>query len=160
MTVTEIDIREFQPADAEAFRRLNKEWITQFFTIEEQDRLVLEDPERHILEPGGRIFFAFAADQAVGCCALIPLAQPGVFELAKMAVSPEWQGCGIGRRILEYTIRQARTMGAKSLHLESNSALANAIHLYESLGFVHQAPESHPPSPYARANVFMDLELT
>jgi hypothetical protein len=48
-------------------------------------------------------------------------------------------------------------LGAESLYLETNDRLADAIHLYESLGFRHLPPERIVPSPYARANVYMEL---
>jgi len=99
-----------------------------------------------------------AGDRPVGCCALIPL-KPGVFELAKMSVAEEYRGCGIGRKLLDYTIAQAKALGATSLFLASNRTLANAVHLYESFGFRHLPPEKVAPSPYARSNVFMDLKL-
>jgi putative acetyltransferase len=153
-----ISIRPFQRSDRDAFRELNEEWIGQHFRLEQQDHLVLGDPDTHIIQPGGHIFMACTGDKAVGCCALIPLT-PEVFELGKMTVAQAYRGCGIGRRILEYTIMQARSLGAKSLYLGSNSLLADAIHLYESVGFTHRAPESIPPSPYVRANVFMELQL-
>jgi N-acetylglutamate synthase-like GNAT family acetyltransferase len=91
----------------------------------------------------------------VGCCALIPISSD-VFEVAKMAVAEAWQGRGIGRRVLSYTVEQGRALGAASLYLETNSRLQNAIHLYESLGFEHLPPK---PSPYVRANVFMELRF-
>jgi len=69
------------------------------------------------------------------------------------------QGRGIGRRVLEHAIDQARRIGAKSLFLGSNSRLKSAVHLYESVGFRHVPPESMPPMPYTRANVFMELLL-
>jgi hypothetical protein len=47
----------------------------------------------------------------------------------------------------------------KRLFLGSNSKLGSAVHLYESFGFRHLKPEEIPPSPYARANVFMELDL-
>ena len=80
--------------------------------------------------------------------------EPAAYEVAKMAVAEEWQNRGIGRRVLAYTIEQARVLGAKRLYLETNSKLANAIHLYEALGFRHLPPRH---SPYIRANVFMEL---
>lgn len=76
-----------------------------------------------------------------------------------MAVSPGLRGQGIGRRLLEYTIAQARILGAKGLFLGSNSRLKNAVHLYESLGFRHVPPENLPEMHYARADVFMELSL-
>jgi putative acetyltransferase len=160
LTAAQIAIRPFRPQDAQAFRELNEEWIVKHFGLEETDRKVLNDPDGHVLQPGGHIFMAFSEDgQAVGCCALIPTGEPGVLELAKMSVTPAYRGNGIGRRILEHTIEQARAAGATALILESNDKLANAVHLYESLGFVHRPPETVAPSPYARSNVKMKLQL-
>jgi len=100
----------------------------------------------------------YADSLPVGCAALIPLGQ-GVYELSKMAVSPQFRGRGLGRRLLLHTIAQARLLGATSLFLGSNTRLADAIHLYESVGFRHVPPASFPPNPYTRANVFMQMSL-
>jgi len=154
----EIEIRPLEKGeDATAFRTLNEEWITRYFTLEKMDRETLGNPEK-ILEKGGYIFMVYAGDQAVGCVALIPIGN-GVYELSKMAVSPELRGLGVGRRLLQYAIVQAKQIGARSLFLGSNAKLANAVHLYESVGFRHVAPENIPPMPYTRANVFMELPL-
>jgi putative acetyltransferase len=153
-----LELRPFQPGDAAAFRELNEDWIGKYFTLEEKDRLTLGDPDRNILQTGGHIFMAFLGGRPVGCCALISEG-PGVFELSKMAVAEELRGRGIGRQILNYTLAQARILGARRLVLGSNTRLANAVHLYEALGFRHIPPERLEPSPYARANVFMELDL-
>jgi putative acetyltransferase len=154
----DIHIRTFQPSDADAFRTLSEEWIAPNFGIEAEDRLTLDDPQGHILEPGGQIFMVVDGEKPIGCCALIPL-RPGVFEVAKMSITQSYRGNGIGRKVLAHAIEQAKLLGADSLYLESSAKLADAIHLYESLGFRHLPPEKVTPSPYARANVFMDLQL-
>jgi putative acetyltransferase len=159
MNTPDIQIRPFQAGDALAFRELNEEWIALYFGIEEHDRVQLGDPEGHILRPGGHIFMAVANQVPIGCCALIKT-QPGVFELAKMAVTRQYRGFGIGRKLLEYTIEQAKALGANFLHLGSNTKLANTVHLYESFGFRHLPSEKIAPSPYVRANVFMELDLS
>ena len=69
------------------------------------------------------------------------------------------QGAGIGRRLLETTVTQARALGATRLYLETNSKLAPALRLYESMGFRRLPPERVTPSPYARSNVSMELSL-
>ena len=144
--------------DATAFRTLNEEWITRYFTLEPKDRETLNDPENTILKKGGQIFMAYADGQAVGCVALIPTAE-GVLELSKMAVSPAMRGLGIGRRLLAHAVEEARSLGAKSLFLGSNARLENAVHLYESIGFRHVPPERLPNMAYTRANVFMEMPL-
>jgi GNAT superfamily N-acetyltransferase len=150
-----IELRPYQAGDAEAFRTLNEWWIRKYFGIEEHDNDMLLDPEGYVLAKGGHVFFAVADCVAVGCCALIAM-EPGVYEVAKMAVDESLQGAGIGRTLLSYTVEQGRKLGARSLYLETNSKLSNAIHLYESLGFEHLPPR---PSPYSRANVFMELRF-
>ena len=155
----EIDIRSLEKGeDATAFRTLNEEWITRYFTLEEKDQETLGNPEKMILEKGGYIFMVYADNQAVGCVALIPIGN-GIYELSKMAVSPGLRGLGIGRRLLQHAITEAKRIGAKSLFLGSNAKLKNAVHLYESVGFRHVAPENIPPMPYTRANVFMEMPL-
>lgn len=154
-----VEIRPFQTGeDATAFRTLNEEWITRYFTLEPMDRENLEDPEGRILRKGGHIFMAYFGRQAVGCVALIPM-QGGVYELSKMAVAPEMRGLGIGRKLLEHAIAEAKRIGAKSLFLGSNSRLQNAVHLYESVGFRHVPAQNLPEMPYVRANVFMEMPL-
>ncbi|WP_031499666.1 GNAT family N-acetyltransferase [Bryobacter aggregatus] len=152
-------IREFEAQDAGAFRALNEAWITKYFTLEEPDRQVLDNPVGEILEHGGKILMAFADGVPVGCCALIPLS-PGVFEVAKMAVAEQLRGQGIGKKLMARTIECAKQLGATALELGSNRKLLSAIRLYESFGFRHTPPEKVPPSPYERADVHMDLDLS
>jgi putative acetyltransferase len=151
-----IEIRPYRVGDGIAFREMNEDWIEKYFGLEEQDRIMLGDPEKYILRPGGHIFMAISGEDAVGCCALVAI-RPGVFEVAKMTVAEAYRGQGLGRRLLAYTIAQGKALGATSLYLESGTKLVDAIHLYEALGFQHLPPERVVPSPYKRANVFMEL---
>ena len=152
------EVRVFQPGDEEAFRKLNEAWIAKYFRLEDKDRETLEDPHRYFLEPGGQIFMAVCDSERIGCCALIPMEEQ-CMELAKMAVAEQARGQGIGRKLLDYAIEYARERGVRRLYLETNNSLVNAIHLYESVGFRHLPPERIQPSPYARANVYMEMNL-
>ena len=136
----------------EAFKTLNIEWLEKYFNIEPIDHQVLSHPEK-IIEAGGHIFFACQGTEAVGTCALIRKDQR--FELSKMAVSQAFQQQGIGRRLLMVAIQKFETYPLHTMYLETNSILVPAITLYESLGFVH-AQRPGGPSPYERANVFMN----
>ncbi|MCY1694478.1 GNAT family N-acetyltransferase [Curtobacterium sp. SL109] len=146
------------PADADAFRTLNEAWITRFFTLEDADRAILGDPAGCIIEPGGAVFIARLGDEVVGCVGIAPEGE-GVFELVKMAVSAEHQGHGTGRRLIRAAIDRARALGAQRITLETNSALASAVHLYETSGFRHLTADERHPSPYVRADVAMVLDL-
>ena len=150
--------REFQWGDEAAFRNLNEEWIRQYFVMEPKDEASLADPQRTILDGGGRIFFAVRDKEPIGCCALLPIS-PGEFEVAKMTVRESERRGGVGRQLLEKVISEARSAGARRLYLETNHQLRGAIRLYELAGFRHLPPERVIPSPYARADVYMELNF-
>jgi GNAT superfamily N-acetyltransferase len=137
---------------------MNEDWIRRYFVLETKDEASFADPQTSILRRGGRILFAVMNEEVVGCCALVAMG-PGEFEVAKMAVAESSQRAGVGRYLLEQTIRAAHELGASRLYLETNKILTPAIRLYESVGFQHLAPERVVPSPYARANVFMEMLL-
>ncbi len=158
-----IRVRQFRTGDEGAFRRLNEEWITAFFRLEEKDKEMFADPKSVVLDKGGFIFLAEreTADggaEVIGCCALRPMG-PREFEVSKMAVAPALRGSGVGREILQHTIDFARANGTLRLYIETSHKLPNAIHLYESVGFVHIPAERVVPSPYVRADIFMELLL-
>src|SRR3984885_1081350 len=155
---SEIGIRQFQAGDAAPFRRLNEKWIPRYFRIEAKEELILADPQRTILDPGGRIFFATAGERCVGCCALIRT-RDKEFEVGKMVVEPPYQGSGIGRKLLHAAIEEGRNAGAQRLYLETNHMLTPAIRLYESMGFNPIEADRIIPSPYVRADVYMELIL-
>jgi len=153
MSITRI--LDYTPAHQPAFRALNEEWITQFFVMETPDYQMLDEPDRYILEPGGVILMAEHQGQLVGTCALLSEGH-GVFELAKMAVSPAAQGLGIGFALGQAAISKARQLGACQIELLSNSRLQPALALYGKLGFRHVPV---PVSPYQRTDVKMVLDL-
>ena len=153
-----MEIRDFEPGYADAFKALNVAWITRHFVMEPKDEELLNDPAGKIIAKGGLIPFAIVDGEPVGCCAMSPMADGG-FELTKMAVSEAHRRRGIARAIIEACIDRARSRGASRLYLESGVELEPAIALYESLDFVHLAPERRPWSPYARVSVWMEKML-
>jgi GNAT superfamily N-acetyltransferase len=152
----DVKIVPYQPKYKEAFQKLNEEWIKTYFKIEEPDRIALENPKKYILDRGGFIYVAILDDKPVGVCALMKRDDLNCYELAKMAVSPKAQGKNIGFMLGNAIIEKAISLKAKSLFLESNTILKPAIRLYEKLGFKKIVG---PPTPYARCNIQMELEL-
>jgi putative acetyltransferase len=151
-----MEIVDYRPELAGAFKALNEAWITQLFQLEPKDVEVLGDPDGKVIGPGGRIVFVLDAGEAVGCCALMAMPDGG-FEVAKMAVAEAYKGRGLGRLLMAACVERARAAGAPRLYLETNSALAPALGLYRSFGFTDVAPPA--PSPYARADVTLELRL-
>lgn len=136
---TGLVIREFSDALAPAFHDINAEWIDTMFRMEDTDREVLQNPRHRIIDTGGTILFVEAAGLGiVGACALQKTGERQ-FELTKMGVRESARGRKAGEFLLEAIIARAHAMGADMLYLLTNALCAPAIHLYEKLGFVHDA---------------------
>lgn len=152
----EITIVGFDEKYSADFARLNYEWIDEYFGAEQHDREILDDPLHHIIEAGGEIFFALIDGKVVGTAAMID-APNKVSELAKMAVSPDFQGRGIADKLMAACIGYARAAGKRKIWLESNTKLAPAIKLYRKHGFVETPLVKN--SLYSRCNIQMELAI-
>lgn len=132
-------LRVFDDGLAREFHDINAEWITAMFALEATDREVLENPRAKIVDPGGAILFVEAPGLGVvGTCALQKTG-PASFELTKMGVREVARGLKAGEFLLDAAIARAQAMGADPLYLLTNRKCAAAIHLYEKLGFAHDA---------------------
>ncbi|WP_082434911.1 GNAT family N-acetyltransferase [Pedobacter sp. Hv1] len=152
-----IEIVDYQPKYNASFRALNEEWISNYFKMEAKDYESLDQPEAYILAKGGHIKVALFNNEPVGVCALIKLTNHAYdYELAKMAVSPKVQGKNIGYLLGQAIVEKAKSLGATTLYLESNTILKPAINLYHKLGF--ERVEGHT-SPYERSDIQMLLHL-
>jgi putative acetyltransferase len=155
--MNDVQITPYSPAYQADFKRINVEWISDLFTLEPHDLEQLDQPEDHILPNGGIILLALKNGEVLGSVAMInttKLGAPLEFELAKMAVSKDARGLGIGRLLCEAAVDFAQKAGAHRVWLESNKKAAVAVQLYLSVGFVHIPLR---PSPYTRADVCMEL---
>lgn len=151
-----VEIIDYTPEYAQAFRDINVEWIGQYFVMEDADYQALDHPQTYILDSGGHILVALYNGVPLGVVAMIKIDDQS-YELAKMGVRPTAQGKGIGYLLGEAVKQKAKTLGAKRLYLESNTKLQPAIRLYYKLGFEKLA--GHVPTPYARSNIQMELWL-
>jgi len=152
----DFSVHEFTLSDSDDFRDLNYQWLEEYFYIEELDKKVLGNPQKTIIEPGGRIFMGKRNGENIATCALIKADDQRV-ELSKMAVDKRYRSSGLGRQLLHYVLEAFKQSEYETLFLESNSKLVPAIKLYESLGFVHK-PNPTGPSKYDRADVYMEYQ--
>lgn len=151
----QVEIIDYKSEFHDEFKRLNYEWIEKYFKLEEADRQSLNHPNEKILATGGHIYMARFNGEMVGTCALIKV-DDDTYELAKMAVTETAKGKGIGWLLGQAAINKAHELGAKTVFLESNTALAPAINLYQKLGFQKVV---RPSSHYERCNIQMELKL-
>jgi len=139
----------------EHIRTLNYEWLEKYFRLEPGDVVALSDPQIHIIDKGGFIFYVSHNDEIVGVAALLKVTD-AVYELGKMAVTEKYRNMKFGKLLIEHCIRFAETKGIEKLILYSNTKLAPAIHLYKKYGFVEIQLES---GHYERADIKMEKQL-
>lgn len=90
----------------------------------------------HQIEAGG-VFVAELAGTVKGFAAILPR-QDGDFELDALFVEPAAWRQGIGGALVEHCTREAKTAGARSLHVVGNP---HAKGFYEACGFETQGTE-------------------
>jgi ribosomal protein S18 acetylase RimI-like enzyme len=156
MKMAEITIVPYSKEYKECIKTLNYEWLEKYFFVEPDDVEHLSDPQFHIIDKGGHIYFAKYNNEIVGTSSLMKTGI-GEYELAKMAVTEKYKGLGIGKFLLEHCIQEAKNMRAAKLSLFSNTKLTSAIHLYKKYGFIEV------PLPaqihYERADIMMEKYL-
>ena len=85
--------------------------------------------------PNGIVLIAHLDDRAIGCGSLKagPTKPP---EIKRLWVDPDARGLGVGRRLLEALEERAAATGSRSVRLDTNAALTEAIALYRATGYV------------------------
>lgn len=151
-----LTLHDFDDALAHHFHDINAEWIDAMFRMEDTDREVLQHPRARIVDPGGAILFVEAEGLGiVGTCALQKTGDTS-YELTKMGVRESARGRKAGEFLLAAVLERAKALGADPLYLLTNAKCASAIHLYEKLGFRHDAQiMATYGARYARCDVAM-----
>ena len=94
-------------------------------------------------------------DNAVqGLIVLIP--EKNAMLLDNLAVSPVWQGMGIGRKLLEFAEQSARKARYRSIRLYTNEAMTENLTLYARIGY----SETHRGEEKGLRRVYMTKQLT
>lgn len=79
-----------------------------------------------------------AMGRLLGAARLLPAPGDGARQIRQVAVSPEYHGSGLGRRLVSTLERRAAAEGATELWLNSRHT---AYGFYERLGFLPEGPE-------------------
>ena len=106
--------------------------------------------------PDGRLYIAVQDGSTAGCIALKRLG-PGICEMKRLYVRPEFRGRGLARRMAQRLISDARAEGYEFMRLDTIGALMpEAMALYRSLGFNEIPPYYDNPVPGA---TYLELKL-
>jgi putative acetyltransferase len=108
--------------------------------------------------PAGRLLLALWDGEPAGVIALRPLDEPGLCEMKRLYVRPEFRGHHIGRLLAEHVIREAAEIGYSRMRLDTVAGkMDSAIAMYRELGFKETGP--YYQTPVGRT-LFMELALT
>ena len=151
-----IHIIPFEKKYSEDFKNLNVAWLEKYFFVEPHDEEVLGDPDKYIIQPGGNIFFVKDKEDIIGTVALMKV-EEGIYELTKMAITPEHQGKNLGQKLMIHAIEYAKQQDWKRLILYSNRKLQNAVYIYFKYGFEEIPIDQN--NPYSRGDIKMVLDL-
>jgi ribosomal protein S18 acetylase RimI-like enzyme len=106
--------------------------------------------------PNGRLLLAKCGAESAGCVALHSL-EPGVCEIKRLYIRPQFRGTGMGKMLTNTVISEAKAIGYKKVRLDTvEPKMKNAVGLYRALGFREIAP--YRPNPIEGA-MYMELEL-
>lgn len=105
--------------------------------------------------PSGRLLLAFDGEHAIGCVALRPRSAD-TCEMKRLYVRDSHRGTGLGRRLAEAIVLEARDIGYRRMLLDTLPSMDRALSLYLALGFRETEPYYESPVAGTR---FLELRL-
>jgi len=150
-------IRRALPEDHAAVARELADYLSYIgdaLDAEGLDHDIAHWQEEYDGRTGVLLVVADAAGEVVGTAA-VRLLEPGVGELKRMWLRPAWQGRGLGRRLMDACLDEARRLGCRALRLDTQAKLEAAVRLYRAYGFseVARYNDNH------RADIWMERVL-
>src|SRR3984957_7075366 len=131
--------------------------IDRYFDQKEFDAELASLPGKYT-PPDGQLFLACCDDEPAGCVALRRI-DAQACEMKRMFLYPQFQGRGIGRRLGEAVIRDARAAGYATMRLDTSWRQREAQALYSKLGFQRIDPYYDAPPAIIEWLVFFEPPL-
>lgn len=102
--------------------------------------------------PAGHLLLALVDGEVAGCGgfrALHDVDHANACEMKRLYVRPAFRRFGLGRRLAEALMDEARRVGYSAMLLDTLDDMEAARELYATLGFVETAPYYYNPIPGA-----------
>jgi ribosomal protein S18 acetylase RimI-like enzyme len=139
------------PGDLPEVRALFREYADSLgvdLSFQDFDRELASLPGDYV-PPRGALLLAERDGAVAGCVALRPL-EAGVCEMKRLFVRPAFRGARLGRTLAEGILAEGQRLGYARMRLDTLPSMAEAIAMYERLGFVDIPPYRHNPIPGTR----------
>ena len=141
-------IRAAEAADVEAVRELLGEYAAGLGVD-----LSFQNFEAELADPLG--FYELVLLAEGGCVALRRI-DDETCEMKRLYVRDAARGSGLGRRLAEALLAEARARGFRRMLLDTLPTMTAARSLYATLGFVETEPYRYNPVP---GTTFLELSL-
>jgi GNAT superfamily N-acetyltransferase len=106
--------------------------------------------------PEGRLLLAYYDAQLAACVALHKL-EPGICEMKRLYLRPQFRGKGLGRALADRIITEARQIGYHRMRLDTvGPVMKDAVAMYRKIGFREIPPYRVNPMP---GTIYMELRL-
>jgi ribosomal protein S18 acetylase RimI-like enzyme len=146
------------PADRDAVSVLLREYVASL-----DEDICFQNPDDEIgglpgkySRPGGLVLIARHDDTPAGVIAY-RMFEPGVAEMKRLYVRPEFRGRGLARELANELIEDARARGYRTMLLDTLASMSAARALYRDLGFAPTEPYYDNPLPGV---MYMALDLS
>lgn len=141
-----MEIRPIESGDNEVLAKVIRTALAEFGA--NKPGTVYFDPTTDALfelfrTPRSFYYVATQDEKVIGGCGIFPTENlpNGTCELVKLYVAKEARGTGLGKQLMEQSMKWAKESGYTHVYLESMPELAKAVSIYEKVGF---QPLDHP----------------
>ena len=132
--------------------------LNEFTSEHEYDDIRKKFPGDHI-PPDGCLLIALSEGEVCGCVALGRLTRD-IAEMRTLYVRPTFRGKGVGKKLAEASLNEARKVGYSAVRLDTLAFMESALNLYHSLGFYDIEPYRDISASLRQYIHFLELNLT
>lgn len=128
--------------------------------VDEMADDTLADPQA-LLPPANRFLLARDMNGRLVGCACIRRIREDAGEMKRMYVRPDARGTGLGRKLFEMRIEEARRMGLKWLYADTYNGNRAMLNMYEKYGFeyIPRYPGNANPPEFEPYLVYLSKRL-
>jgi ribosomal protein S18 acetylase RimI-like enzyme len=108
------------------------------------------------------VFYLIQVDDKIVGMGALRKVKEGIGEIKRMYIKPEYQGIGLGKKMLQLLLGKSKEYGFSTIYLETGSFMTTAQHLYHSAGFHdrEEYPETEVPLQLRHVWLFMEKDIS
>jgi GNAT superfamily N-acetyltransferase len=113
------------------------------------------------LSPPKGVSYLVLFDKQVAGMGFLRRLQDDIGEIKRFYIRPKFRGQGLGKKLLKKLIQKAKSLGFRTLYIETGHYMKIAHHLYKEAGFIERGPytEIEAPRHLQHISFFMEKHL-